>query len=39
MTYFAKGKKYRGLANSTIQRLKKAGYTQVVWFNGDFFCL
>lgn len=36
MTYFAKGSKYRAIANSTRERLKKQGYSQIVWRNGDF---
>lgn len=40
MTYFAKGKKmWQYPANSTIERLKKQGYRQIVWENGDFLYL
>lgn len=40
MTYFSKGKKmYKHPANSTIARLKKQGYKEIVWENGDFIYL
>ena len=37
MTYFCKGKRmYKYPAGSTIDRLRKLGYTVMVWQNGDF---
>lgn len=36
MTYFAKGSKFRAIANSTREKLKDAGYKMIVWRNGDF---
>lgn len=40
MIYFAKGKKmWQYPANSTIERLRKSGYRQIVWDNGDFLYL
>lgn len=40
MTYYAKGKKmWQYPACSTILRLKRRGYSQIVWQNGDFLYL
>lgn len=39
MTKFMKGKKYVPLSASTITRLIRLGYKEVVWKNGDFFLL
>ena len=40
MTYFAKGKKmWRYPAHSTMERLRKKKYRQIVWGNGDFILL
>lgn len=37
MIFYAKGKKmWNYPKNSTIQRLKKQGYSSIVWRNGDF---
>ena len=37
MTYFAKGKKMSKYpTNRTINKLKKLGYREMVWRNGDF---
>lgn len=36
MTKFMKGCKFRGLSNSTIDRLRRQGYNEIVWRNGDF---
>lgn len=40
MTYYAKGRKmWRYPANSTIERLKRQGYRQIIWGNGDFILI
>ena len=36
-TYYMKGKKmWQYPSNKTIERLKKLGYTNIIWKNGDF---
>ena len=36
MIFYAKGKKYRPIKNSTREKLLKNGYKMIVWKNGDF---
>lgn len=35
MVFFMKGKKFRVLSNSTIDRFLKRGYRVLIWRNGD----
>lgn len=40
MTYFSKGKKmYKYPSSRTLERLRKKGYTEIVWCNGDFLSI
>lgn len=39
-TYYARGKKmWNYPSNTTLENLKRKGYGQIVWQNGDFLCL
>ena len=34
--FYMLGKKWRALADRTKNRIKKAGYSAIIWRNGDF---
>lgn len=39
-TYYARSKKmWNYPSNITLENLKRKGYRQIVWQNGDFLCL